>query len=957
MLQYGQGLASLYADGKQFEQAASIFRILHQACLRACGVLDDRTPFYAEALIQVLEHIPGQENEVQRIREALSDVSMETAELWDRRRVEHIMRLVEYYTRHQSWSEAEAKLRDYLTRLSNFTRQDSADVSLYMALGDVTIRLSRILSQRHLHEEAIQTLVKFCPQYEQGLLLSKEINISDTVLSRFRIIAEELMELRAINEATAILTKLSAWHSENPRETSEETLLVTLALAKCFRLKTDNDNAEPLLKDMYDLLLVNGFRLDTLGSASLTLCIELASFYRATGRVKAAIDVCLQTLKITWPSVLDDDSFENKSAKDQPQIIIHMAVLLVALYKEAGSKSDMERLLLRLGQTLHARFVTWEIGEIVEVEWFFDVSEKLGLLGEIVGFWEQLRERCTKVLPRNHDSFVRVSFRLAQLYRKLQRPEGENTLIEIIRDLEQNHSQGCSTSRFEAILSLCDCYERQERYGELRKWYLTLWSSFLNQGTETGVSGKQGLEIFQKYVAVLLKFQDNLGAIRLARELRAVYLAEFGTQDLYSIKAAMELAFLLESDVSVREEAVAIYEEVGKISVDKRLIDGEAKAALIRTARDRLASLLATRPDLAHRAEVIFIESWEEARTAAGYSSEQTLASLSRLIDFYRKQTTRKNTGLATKRLEITVRGIFTHERDLNRLFCSAEAVSKLYVDLNSRNSAFVLIDQIRTEFSNAQRIGFATSSEWMDRRCLLFIAAMEAMLGNKSSSTLYIDLVGELLIETSLYESWVRISHGGASLEMRLSAGGQLLAFLERKQRETEVAQIRDELWDVFRRDLSPDSPKSGVIWKLFDVYITEMSRERSSITLLDSAVQVIVEFCQATKYQQALELSRWIMSLVRQRGGFSRQGFGPVGVKLALCLADVSISDSTWVEVISALHGLSTDILAATWIGTEDNEVDLRNTTVSQLNVMLKLFGTQKNFRMLEVSLSAIY
>ena len=93
---------------------------------------------------------------------------------------------------------------------------------------------------------------------------------------------------------------------------------------------------------------------------------------------------------------------------------------------------------------------------------------------------------------------------------------------------------------------------------------------------------------------MLRKLKDHLGAIRLARELRAVFLAEFGPQDYFSIQAAMELAQLLEIDTVRHEEAVHIYEDICRLPVEGARCDSDDLATLIRRARERLAELLAS---------------------------------------------------------------------------------------------------------------------------------------------------------------------------------------------------------------------------------------------------------------------------------------------------------------------------------------------------------------------------
>ena len=949
-LRYGQDLARLYVEIQRLDQAATLLRILHQACLGSSKVPGERIADLGDALVEVLEQMPGQEEEIQHLLEVLSDTSQGNLTLWHPRRVRNILHLVSLYVKRQALSQAEGKLRDYLEQLDGVVCPDDAAISLFIGISDVTLRLGQLLSTSNRIEEATQVLVAYWRRYEQGNTINGMSHASSSALPRFRMVAEELITLGASSEAKEILTRIRAWHFANLDTTSDEALFVALALARCCHLIPSDDDAGDFLKELYDALFSGDRQSDGFSASKLTVCIDLASLYKASGRVADAIDVCLQALRIEWASILENGPFDIVGARSRSQQTIHIAVLLAGLYKISGREDEMHTLSRRLRQTMLARLAALETTKIDEADWFSEVVESLGMLDEALFFWKELRAKCTAVRPHNPKLSLKVAFHLARLYRELDHAESEGTLIDIIDEIGHEYSPGTSRCRFEAIMSLCKLYEKQQKYSELRKWYLTLWSSFLNQRDESGVSGNEGLEIFHKYVAVLVKLKDTFGAIRIARELRAVFLAEFGASDPVAVKAAMELAALLEQDAESQEEAVSIYEEICKFSL------GDASThqdllILVRSARDRLAHLLATQPDLAHRAELIFIQDWEEARTVFGCSSEETLASLIGLIGFYRKHYGRRYTNMALEKVEMTVHGIITQEQDLRKLFSSAEAVAKIYIDLNAHENAFLLLRRIRSDISTQYSVGFLRNGAWVDRRWTVFATALEAILRKGTGSTLFTDIISDLVIETSLHESWIRVLQSEATLETRLLVGGKLLAFLSRRHRQLEVVHIRDELWGVFRKELSPESPKSGAIWDLFEVCAAEMSRERSSATLLETAVQVVVDFCQATKYQQAFELARWIKEHVRAGGGFKRQGLGSLGIKLSICLINVSVVNMDS-EFLKALQSLSMDILSETLVDMKDVLVDLRNFSIKQINVFIDLFGKQENYKPIEVS-----
>lgn len=949
VLQLGKDLAELYIETQRLEQAETIIRTLHRACLGAWGVSDERTADLAEALIEVLEQLSGQDEEVRRLRESLSDTSIGTIALWHPRRVKTVLCLVDFYERRQLLSLAEQRLRDYLEQLDNTQGQEGAGMSLFIGISDVTLRLGQLLASKNQTQEAIEAFVAYWRRYEEDLPLNGELELVGSALSRFRLVAEELIRLGASYKAKEILMRLRAWHFEDIHGVNDELLRVSLALARCLRLSPCGDDAEKVLKDLYDTLFNGNRRSDKLDGGELTICIDLASLYKSSGRIATAIDVCLQVLNIKWPSILDQAPSNTNAATSQSRETIHIVALLAGYYKASGQVDRAEALSRGLRRAIFARIFVREGTSTDEADWFSHLYESLGLTDDALLFWQELHSKCTTERFSNSTFSRWVAFQLARLYRKLDRTETEGILIGIIDDLGHEHSHECSKSRFETIMTLCELYEKQHNYNELRKWYLTLWSSFLNQRDGNGVSGKQGLEIFNNYVTVLVHFGDTLGAIRVARELRAVLLAEFGASDSVSLKAALELAALLEKDAGGRQEAVSILEEICKFSTEEASTDQQFHI-LIRSARDRLAHLLTTQPDLAHRAELIFMQDWDEATKIFGYSSKETLASLTHLIAFYRKHYGRKYTEMALKKIEVTVRGIITQEKDLQKLFNSAQAIAKHYIELNAHERAFTLLDRIRGDGSGQNGIGFLSDGGWVDRRWMTFAATLEATLREKVSPTLFADIAKDLFIETSLHESWLRVLQSEATLETRLSVGGQLLAFLKQKYRQLEISHITDELWEVFRSELSPESPKAGAIWQLFQVCVTEMSHERLPVSFLETAVRVVLGFCQAAKYQQALELARWIKEHVQGRGGFQRPVLSSLGVRLSTCLIDVSVLD-LGMEIVEAMQRLSTEILMEVFLNAESVDVDLSSMTIKQINVLINLLASKQDYKAIEV------
>ena len=317
---------------------------------------------------------------------------------------------------------------------------------------------------------------------------------------------------------------------------------------------------------------------------------------------------------------------------------------------------------------------------------------------------------------------------------------------------------------------------------------------------------------------------------------------------------------------------------------------------------------------------------------------------LTRLLAFCAKNKSRDSTSAALKRLESTARHIICHERDTSKLFGSAETLSRMYLELQARHTAMQLMSQTRSEISSRDSSGSPSCYNYdgVDRRCFVFITTIEALFEKRSSAGLFAEVVNDVFIEACLFGAWVRTVHSPATLEVRMAIGSQLIGHLRLKNRMTEAQRIRDEVWQSFKRDLSPESPRSGVMWDLFESCLSEMAEGRTSTNLIESAVFVVTNSCQAGSYQQALDLSRWIHSYVLKSRGFEHQSLRVLGFKLALCLAGISTSDGT---LDKAIRDLSSEILSESLKGQKPFDLHCENMTLQQLNVVIRLLGQQKN------------
>ena len=271
------------------------------------------------------------------------------------------------YERCKLWQLAEETLVKNWNEVQECSLNTGAEEEAVLAYADISVRRSQFLYGRAHREEAIQVLGGFWEHFEHEFNSCAEKRFSTSTLSRLRLVAEEMIKLDAYGESTVILNKLRAWYLESSQQTSEEAILVSISLSKCLKHSKGGDDAELLLKALFDILMGDHEGSKATCHDQVSICIELAMIYKSSGRLSDAIDICTRSFQILWPPILDSHFQDNGMPAPPSEGTIRIAVLLASLYQCSDRVPESDVILRLLHKFYSTRFELLDVRGIGDV--------------------------------------------------------------------------------------------------------------------------------------------------------------------------------------------------------------------------------------------------------------------------------------------------------------------------------------------------------------------------------------------------------------------------------------------------------------------------------------------------------------------------------------------------------------------------------------------------------------
>ena len=951
-VKYATCLASFYTQLKKTEQAAIVYREVYTSCTQKYGLLHKLTISTSQKLTTVLQQLSKHE-ECLHICQSTLEVSKKTLEVWEHVRIAATIRMVEAFESQKQLQEAEQLLTNIRKSLIEVCHSRHED-HIYEAKVEVTIHYVQFLKRHSQEKTAKKILIELWNESEH--LLDEQSSCSESLIVRIKAIGEEMKRLEVTTVAESVFSRIWGFFKKTNRHTSKEAISIAVSLSEIYKIHEESHKEETILKEIYEVSTSTS-TTTTIETTTVTTCMKLGAFYERESRWSEAVDVCSKVLLKLWPSIDIPDSEDYYLPHYNYEDVIQLTHRLGLCHHRAGSVEKAENVYLRLFRACRSSLQLHDEKILTTAKFLVSFYESIGKVDQSRTVYTELLEEYRGFFGSSHPLTIRTTYLLAHHCDHHQPRDAERFYLDIFAAFNQ-HSEECDTESIEAALALCKIYEKDKKFKEARKIYRRLWLTVHRHGTETGLDSEAMSDIYHRYLHILEKDDDFSVICELTIQYKDTCVKYYGVKHQMTIKATIQLAKILERKESRREEAVKIYEELCHTISETHEHTHMIESTMIEI-RLRLAHIYSAHASTTKKAETIYYESWDQFRCKYGYAHEQTLTRLHELVVFFKKQNTKECKHTAAETLQKTIIEVITREKDSHKLFHSAEAIASMYLALDLKEIAFELLGEIRrqlisTEIRLSKKFGFALrQGHTVDRRSFVFVRAFEEGLKGVLRPSRYSEIVGELMTETTLYESWMRSLKYGGRIESILGVGAQLRLFLEGKDRDEERDKITDEMWELFQAEFGGSSKKSGTLWDLFTVCLKKMGNEEHELTIIDAGAAAVLSHSENGDFKGAYELASWLYKHMQAHGGLTIQRNLAVGLKLSLCMAERTSHSKRCKDqnLSSKMMSLSREILKDVLKASEQEHMSFHKMSIKDLNLIVGLLGEQQNFKDLEV------
>ncbi|KAI9703724.1 MAG: hypothetical protein M1836_007494 [Candelina mexicana] len=942
---YTRVLAKMYVEIHETSHAAILYRELYEMCVERYGHFATETIEVYQTLILVLER-ESKTAEIEKILRLTYEATLRSLTVWDSRRIGATIRIIEYYEARHDVIQAEQILVN-LWRLLSYTTHTHKEIVVQERKIEITLFYAKFLKRCLRTHEAENILRGLWTDYEH-----EDIH-EESLIIQINSIAETMKEFSILTVAKSVFKSVWSFYKKIGKQTITMATSAVLAIVEISEeTKTTTEFEESILMEVYQSTVTKSTST-TIDIRTIKTCETLSTFYFKRERWSKAIEICSVFLHRLWPTLLADEEFRDPPSEYTAEVI-EIATRLAYCYHKELNIQRSEEIYRFIYEATKASLPVEDEVIITTAKNIISFYESVQMYDKAIGVYLEIYKGLRGAFGTSHSQTIEIGSLLGNLFIRQDRfEESEHYYREIFEGIRKG-SDVIPQNAIEIALTLCRIYKRSKRWEAARTIYNIMWQTFIKRGKEYNLSTTYIDELYHNYVHILQhEIKVEYTVIRqLTVQFRETCIKLYGTQNELTIKSTLRLAEISEWSEEHREESISMYEEFFK-ETKQTTTTTTTTRSMITEARLRLASLYSSKSSTTTKAVAIYTEEFESTKAEYGCSHKTTLTRLSELLTCYKKQNTKESTTRIVQTLQSTIVEVITTETHSERLFESAGHLASLYLSMGHTETAYELLREIRRQIISgdtkaSSKFGFTMNG--LGRSSYVFIVAFEERLKGTTRTTLFTDIMAEIMIESILYESYTRTIKSQSTFEMKISFGAQLWSFLKSKHREEEYRRIETELYEIFRATMKV-SKETKMLRELFEICIREMGKDQHKVTIIESAVYAVLSHLEKKDFQGGYELACFIDKYMHLHHGFYYQQNIEAGFKLCLYLTGRGGVPKT--DDKSLRHNmkeLAKAILRQVFEAAQHLNIKFIHMPVKQLNDLVGLLGEFEDYDNLE-------
>ena len=313
---------------------------------------------------------------------------------------------------------------------------------------------------------------------------------------------------------------------------------------------------------------------------------------------------------------------------------------------------------------------------------------------------------------------------------------------------------------------------------------------------------------------------------------------------------------------------------------------------------------------------------------------------------------------------------IIVREKESRTLYEAAKNLGGIYLACELFDYGLEILYEARQQIitglsTPGNKLGFKIDTK-VGRINYVFLVAFEETL-RRSVSISYSQIMTDLLTETILYESYTRSTRSGVSVEVTLTAGARLRAFLVTHSRKDQVEVLEKQLLEIFLKKWGQHiKTRREVIVIFHRGLLEELGKERAVDILIGNAACIsgnnnVHALLQQKKVQEAYDVALCAFEFINHRRAYHNLENVGHGFKLSAYMAGRGLKhhlDTSTIQPELRAHmlDLSRRVIREVLQACKDSNIDFIRLQLVELNDLVGLLGEQQNYTDLEVGLVSL-
>lgn len=347
-----------------------------------------------------------------------------------------------------------------------------------------------------------------------------------------------------------------------------------------------------------------------------------------------------------------------------------------------------------------------------------------------------------------------------------------------------------------------------------------------------------------------------------------------------------------------------------------------------------------------------------------GWAHSETLVVLRELILMNMRLKGAESHTTVLHLLVTSTVEILQTEKHSKVLCDAAKIIGGLFVDCNLAEHGFEILRELRLQiitktYTSESKHAFKIDKS-VGRASYVFLATFEMVLRG-SPAISYSEIMTELLIETTLYEHYVRCRNTETNLEMTLTHAARLHRFLTLRGRVQQKQVLEHETFELFIKKWGSSLKSSRNISMAFFIHLLEHLGDESHRTNLQSAacrgsVEAVRDLLESERFQDGYETALCAFRFIETLRAYHDLHNIGYGFKLSSYMAfrdlergvsEKGIDQKLRDQMLELSRTIIRDVLKA----CKESSISFVRLKLGELNELVGLLGQQKNYVDLEV------